>query len=108
VRDEALVHWSSTGVRTAYGQAATAVAAWEQAIAAALAVCADADADADTDTDAAKPVLITVDAEPAQLYPAVDQNGQFNELATRTTAEQLLSQVRYDLTPPVLDQGSRP
>lgn len=91
MRGEALIHWSSAGARTARGQAATEVAAWEQAIAAALTVCSDA--------DKVTPVLITVAAAPAQLYPAIDPDGQFNELATRIIAEQLLDQVRYDLPP---------
>jgi hypothetical protein len=91
VKGETLIHWSSTGVRTTRGQAATELQAWEQAIVAALAVCGD--------TGAVKPVLITVDTEPAQLYPAVDPDGQFNEPATRTITEQLLAQIRQDLTP---------
>lgn len=88
---EAPVPWSSAGARIARGQAATELQAWEQAIAAALSVFGDA--------DTVKPVLITVDTAPAQLYPAIDPNGQFNEPATRTIARQLLDQVRFDLTP---------
>lgn len=91
MRGAALIQWSSAGARIVHGQAATELQAWEQAIAAALSVCGDA--------DTVKPVLITVDTAPAQLYPATDPNGGFNEPATRTIAEQLLDQVRHDLTP---------
>lgn len=93
---EALIRWSSEGARIARGQAATELQAWEQAIAAGLSVCGDA--------DTVKAVLITVDTAPAQLYPAIDPDGQFNEPATRTIAEQLLDQVRLDLTSREPDQ----
>lgn len=43
--------------------------------------------------------MITVNAVPAQLYPAVDEGGQFDEPATWAAAEHLLAEVRAELEP---------
>lgn len=89
-RGTAMILWTiRTGVRTTRGKADTTIQAWEETVDSAVTMLRDA-ADG-------QPVQITVESSPAHLYPAIDERGQFDDLATRAGAQRLLSEIRREL-----------
>ena len=89
MRGETVIEWSSTGIRTVTGQAATEEAAWRQTANAAVSLLREA--------PAIPCVLLRVNGAEARLYPAIDEHGQFDETSTQAMASRLVEDEENEL-----------
>ena len=87
-----MIIWTGTNAETTRrGHADNALEAWERAVVAGLEMTAAA--------GGAEPVVLTVGDASARLYPAVDEDGRLDAIATREAAERILEELRDELQP---------